>query len=81
MSTFNRGQSVFVAMPSGKRYEGFVKAVPGDTYTNSDGESVTLTDRFWVKFWTPETKGLNSYPGIPKTYATVTVPADRLAAR
>jgi hypothetical protein len=38
-------------MPTGKVREGFIKGIPGDTYQNSDGEQVTLVDRYWVKFW------------------------------
>ncbi len=81
MTNFKRGQSVFLTMPSGKIREGFIKAIPGDTYKNGDGESITLTDRYWVKFWSEELKPLQGYPASPKTFATVVVPADRLSAR
>lgn len=82
MTEFKRGQSVRVIYPTGKTEPGFVKAIPGDTYTNSDGERITLTDRYWVKAWNEPKKALGAgYPAPVVTYCTVVVPADRLLPR
>lgn len=81
MNEFKRGQSVFITMPSGKVREGFIKGIPGDTYTNSDGEQVTLVDRFWVKFWMDSGARGSQVSEFHRAYSTGWADASELQAR
>lgn len=80
MTEFRRGQSVYVVFRNRKKEEGFIKAIPGDTYLDSDGETVTLVDKYWVKSWYVTGGKLQGYPEH-KSFSTCVVSADRLQPR
>lgn len=81
MNEFKRGQTVFVTMPSGTVKEGFIKGIPGDTYQDSDGDTITLVDRYWVKMWSDTGARGSQISDFHRAYSTVRVPADRLQPR